>query len=130
MKTYREIQQALRLPIESKYISDSKQGGANIKYVSVTDLKDILDARLGENVWESSVKSCQQIGGSFVMIVSLMIHCSDGAFAHDGTGHESVDNSGFGDLATNAFAQACPMRTTRSGGCVYGVCFPRSSAWA
>lgn len=105
MKTYKEIQTALKMPIEAKFISDRKQGGATIKYVSVTDLKDILDSRLGDNVWESSVKSCQQIGDSFVMIVSLTVHCSDGAYCHDGTGHESVNHRGFGDLATNAFAQ-------------------------
>jgi hypothetical protein len=105
-KTYKELVRALKTPIPESYISTKKTGGASIRFVNVTDIKDILDERLGEHVWESSVKSCQQIGENLVMIVTVLIHASDGAYAQDGTGVESINLRGYGDVASNAYAQA------------------------
>jgi hypothetical protein len=105
-KTYKELVRALKQPIEQKYIDHKTQGGAKIAFVNITTVKDLLDERLGEHVWESSVKSCQQIGENLVMIVTVMIHASDGAYSQDGTGVESINLRGYGDVASNAYAQA------------------------
>jgi hypothetical protein len=106
MKKYKDIQKALRTPIPANVISHKKMGGQDIKFVSICDIKDLLDARLDENIWEATVKSCQQMGDQIVMIVSLTIHCSDGFFTQDGTGVESINLKGFGDIGSNAYAQA------------------------
>jgi hypothetical protein len=105
-KTYKELVRALKTPIPESYISTKKTGSASIRFVNVTDIKDLLDERLGEHVWESSVKSCQQVGENLVMIVTVMIHASDGAYSQDGTGVESINLRGYGDVASNAYAQA------------------------
>jgi hypothetical protein len=36
----------------------------------------------------------------------VMIHASDGAYSQDGTGVESINLRGYGDVASNAYAQA------------------------
>jgi hypothetical protein len=41
-----------------------------------------------------------------VMIVTVLIHASDGAYSQDGTGVESINLRGYGDVASNSYAQA------------------------
>lgn len=50
------------MPVEQKYLSTKTMGGATIKFVSVTEIKDVLDARLAPNHWEAIVKSTTVCG--------------------------------------------------------------------
>lgn len=103
---YAEIKLKLKEPISEKVISTKKQGGTTIRFVNVTDIKDLLDERLGANHWESRVSDFKQIGDFIVMTVSISINAADGVYTHEGTGHEKANHSGFGDLASNSYAQA------------------------
>lgn len=115
--TYGEIKRRLKKPIDKKLLSHKKQGGADIAFLNITDLKDELDARLHPNHWEALIKSTTVCGDNFVMVVSLVIHASDGAFCQDGTGLESINLKGYGDTASNAFAQALRRAAESHGFC-------------
>lgn len=103
--TYAEIKRKLKEPIERKYISTKTVGGKEIKYVSITDIKDQLDSRLAPNHWEAIVKSTTVAGETLLMIISLIIHADDGVFCQDGTGIEKTTLRGYGDIGSNSFAQ-------------------------
>jgi len=105
--SYEEIKRKLKSPIPNEMISTKKQGGAIIRFVNVTDLKDLMDERCGVNHWESRVSDFKQIADLLVMTVSIIVQASDGNYVHDGTGQEvAVNFKGFGDPASNAYAQA------------------------
>lgn len=103
--TYAEIKKKLKAPIDKKFISHKTQGGAKIAFVNITDIKDILDTRTEGGHWEAVIKNLLTAGDDLVMIVSLIIHASDGAFIQDGTGVEKLSLRGYGDIASNAYAQ-------------------------
>jgi len=103
---YAEIKRHLKKPIEQKYISTKPQGGTQIKFVTVCDIKDLLDERIAPNHWEAIVKSTIVAADNLLMVVSLVIHAEDGVYCQDGTGIEKTAVKGYGDTGSNAYAQA------------------------
>lgn len=101
---YEQIRFNLRIPIDNRYISTKTVKGNSIAYVNITDLKDILDRRAG--IWTSEVKTAIQFGNEVLIVVKITIHAVDGQYSQEGTGVEGVDHSGYGDSASNAYAQA------------------------
>lgn len=114
---YNELKRRLKKPADERFISTKTVGGAKIRFVSITDLKDGLDARLAPNHWEAIIKSTTICGDNLLMVVSLIIHAADGAFCQDGTGIESVNLKGYGDTGANAFAQALRRAAESHGFC-------------
>jgi hypothetical protein len=109
--SYYLLKANLALPIPAQMITQKQKGWDKernepvlIDYVNVTDLKDLLDERVG--VWTAHVLSYQQIGYELCVVVRLSIYASDGIFSSDGTGVNNVDHKGFGDTFSNAYAQA------------------------
>lgn len=94
----------LRSPVPRILLSQKKAGGSSIDYINVTDLKDMLDVRVG--MWSAEVLEYKQIGEELIMIVRIFVHAKDGDFHSDGTGHNKVNHNAFGDTASNAYAQA------------------------
>lgn len=108
---YSAIKKRLAEPVPTELISTRYQktrDGAEIgiQYINITDYKDLLDQRCGENVWEALISDWKQVGNSLTCVVKLVIHCDDGAFAQDGTGIEPLEIAGYGDPFSNAYAQA------------------------
>lgn len=104
--TYAEIKRKLKEPIDKNRLSEKTQGGAKIQFVNITDVKDLLDERIGGNYWEIPKSEIIIANGVLVMTVMLIIHASDGAFAQIGHGNEKLDLKGYGDCSSNAYAQA------------------------
>lgn len=102
--TYADIKRRLSEPVPANLISHMDRSGRDIPYLNVTDLKDLLDARAG--VWESQVTEFKQIGETLCCVVRVTIHASDGMFIQDGTGVEDIIVRGYGDVFSNAYAQA------------------------
>jgi len=108
--TYYMLKANLALPIPRTLISTKNKGWDKksgdpilIEYCNVTDLKDLLDERVG--LWTSEVMSFQQIGNSLCIVVRISVFATDGVFHSDGTGIESLSSGGFGDPFSNAYAQ-------------------------
>lgn len=101
--TYADIRKRLLEPIPDRLISVRPQGGAQIRYVSVSDYKDMLDVRAG--LWESSIVEFKQIGESLCVNVRIAIHADDGVFCQDGSGIEPMNTTSYGDPFSNAYAQ-------------------------
>lgn len=109
--TYYMLKANLATPIPREMISSKQKGWDKkkdepiiIEYANVTDLKDLLDERVG--LWTAIVTSFQQIGNSLCVVVRITIYATDGAFYSDGTGIENLDTSSYGDPFSNAYAQA------------------------
>ena len=115
--TYAELKKRLKRPIDRKLLSQKKAGGATIDFLNITDLKDELDSRLQPNHWEAIIKQTMLCGENLIMIVSLVIHAEDGAFCQDGTGIESINLRGYGDVASNSYAQALRRAAESHGFC-------------
>jgi hypothetical protein len=106
--TYDMIKANLLVPINPVLISQKPVGRGNdehfVDYVNITDMKDILDDRAG--LWTALVKKTIVAEGMLLMVVSITIHAEDGDFTQDGTGFESLNFRGFGDIYSSAYAQA------------------------
>lgn len=108
--TYYMLKANLAVPIPRAMISSKNKGWDKkkdqpiiIEYANVTDLKDLLDERVG--LWTAEVISFQQLSNSLCIVVRISIYATDGVFHSDGTGIESFDHGGFGDPFSNAYAQ-------------------------
>lgn len=108
--TYYMLKANLAVPIPREMISSKNKGWDKkkdepilIEYANVTDLKDLLDERVG--VWTAEVTEFKQIGNSMCLVVRLSIFASDGVWHSDGTGIEPLDTNSFGDPFSNAYAQ-------------------------
>lgn len=99
-----QIEENLKLPIDKKYISKKKMSGREIDFVNVTDLKDILDRRVGQ--WSVEIVDYKQIGNEMMMVLRLFIFAVDGMYHQDGNGSCAINHSGYGDTFSNAYAQA------------------------
>jgi len=115
--SYSELKRRLKKPIDRKLLSQKKAGGTSIDFLNITDLKDELDSRLAPNHWEAIVKQTMLCGENLIMIVSLIIHADDGVYCQDGTGIESINLRGYGDVASNSYAQALRRAAESHGFC-------------
>jgi hypothetical protein len=108
--SYSEIRKRLRGPIPAELLSHKPAGkGENatkIPYVNVTDVKDLLDQRVGLDAWEAMLVSDTVAGDVYICWVRLTITASDGAFSQDGCGDCNIVVKGYGSVSTNAYAQA------------------------
>lgn len=100
------IKENLALPLPENLIRRKPigNGGAQIDYVNVTDMEDLLDHRAG--VWTIDEVVYVVDPGGMTCTVKLVIHASDGKFSMVGTGQEVFSTNAYGDPASNAFAQA------------------------
>lgn len=104
---YGDIKKRLRAQIPTEFISTKTKGtNDKIRYVNVTDAKDLLDDRVGAANWDAQVVRDSVVGKFYIIIVRIRIVADDGIFNQDGTGHEKIDCSSYGDVASNAYAQA------------------------
>lgn len=104
--TYAEIKRRLKTPIPTDLLSEKSTGGTKIKFVNVTDVKDLLDERVGNGYWEVPSSEIVCAGGILFMTLTLVITASDGVFCHVGHGNEALDLKSYGDPTSNAYAQA------------------------
>lgn len=97
---------ALRQPIPDQHILQKDTGSKGFKadYINVTVLKDLVDLRIGAGNWASEIVRTDALPEVYVVIVRVTIYGSDYVCAHDGTGVD--DGHGYGDIASNAYAQA------------------------
>lgn len=104
--TYGEIKKRLRAKIPDKMISHKPVKNQQIPYVNVTDIKDLLDERVGADHWDSVRVSDCVAGDTYICWVRIRIHAQDGIFEQDGVGDENLVVKGYGSVSTNAYAQA------------------------
>lgn len=107
--TYAQIKDRLKEPIAAELLSQKTVSGAKIKFVNVTDVKDLLDKRCGGSHWEvpETTTIIDPVSKRLYMTVKLVINASDGVFCQVGHGSETLDNSKiYGKPDTNAYAQA------------------------
>lgn len=104
-KPLHEMLAALRAPVPRELVSkkDTGSGGFQADYINITDQKDLLDDRIGAGNWSSEVVRTDSMPDLYIMMVRVTIYGSDESCFHDGTGVD--DGRGYGDIASNSFAQ-------------------------
>lgn len=106
--SYYELKANLSVPIARELISEKPSGRGRdavmIAYVNITDLKDLLDERVG--VWTADIVHVIATTAELLVSVRLNIHAIDGVFSQDGSGTEWLAHKGYGDTFSNAYAQA------------------------
>lgn len=105
-KPLAEMLEALRQPIPENYIMQKPAGssGARVDYINVTTRKDLIDLRIGAGNWSTEIVRTDALPDLYVVIVRVTIYGTDYSVSHDGTGVD--DGHGYGDVASNAYAQA------------------------
>jgi len=108
--SYADIKKRLRETIPEDMISLKPTGrgedARKIRYVNVTDVKDMLDTRVGSEHWDATFVSQIVAGDTYICWVKIRIHAFDGIFDQDGVGDENFPVKGYGSVGTNAYAQA------------------------
>ena len=113
MATLNELLRRLREPLPANKIKvkNTGEGGYQAEYVNVTDLKDLIDDRIGAGNWQSFLREMQVIHdnglGQLIVIVEVKITGDDDkACTHIGNGWEVLEGVKYGDPCSNAYAMA------------------------
>lgn len=101
-----ELKKRIQEPIDEKVIRYMPKGGANIPFVNITDLKDVLDERAGFGNWSVYIKNEMVAGDYYVVTVTLGITTDEEALSQDGQGSEKVTKEDYGGFVASAYAQA------------------------
>lgn len=98
----------LREPIPHELISrkDTGSKGYQAEYVNITDLKDLVDDRIGAGNWSSSLREMFQADRQLIMVVEVTVTADDRSCSHVGTGYEFIEDVAYGDTSSNAYAMA------------------------
>ncbi len=113
LRSIQEIIEDLKKPIAQKYLSQRKQGGQNLTYISWYHAIKYLDYYAPG--WSYSVTHQQVVGKVFVLTVSLSIPCTEGVVTRDATGMEELDMKGYGDVSSNAESMALRRAAAKFG---------------
>jgi hypothetical protein len=125
----------LSAPIPPKYISQRRQGGSTIKYISWTDYVEILNQRVGLGSWSWSIQSVTQtsptsqingitedrqpfirlVGSTIVVIGTLTLFGDDRTLQMSATGEEIANCSSYGTSTANAEATAFRRAIAKTG---------------
>lgn len=105
-KPLSEMLEALRAPVPRELVSKKDTGskGFLADYINVTDQKDLIDDRIGAGNWSSEITRTDSMPELYIVIVRITVYGTDASCFHDNTGVS--DGRGYGDIASNAYAQA------------------------
>jgi hypothetical protein len=103
-RTYAEIIEDLSKDIPQRFLSERKQGGKTLNYISWHDAVKLFE--LYAPGWEKQVVKFEQYHDWIFMIVKVTIHASDCSVSREASGLEKLDKDSWGDPSSNAESMA------------------------
>lgn len=113
MPSYNEIQNALKAPIPSEYLSTRNQGGQTLSYVTWYHATKLADERAPG--WSGRVSSVTAVGNNVAVVYAITIPCDEGVVVREATGFEPMDSKGYGDPLSNAESMAFRRALAKHG---------------
>lgn len=113
-----EILADLARPLPSRFLSQRRQGGNTIPYLSWYNANKLMDYFCGGG-WEGSVTSLSCTQTEVFVVYRVIIHSAEGAFGREATGSERLDNNSWGEAIAKAESQAFRRACARWGLALY-----------
>ncbi len=113
-----EILADLSKPLPSRFLSQRRQGGKNLTYVSWHHVNKLMDFFTGGG-WEGSVVNVHSITTEVYVVNNVTIHAKEGLFSREATGSEQLDNNAWGEASAKAESQAFRRACARWGLALY-----------
>ena len=113
-----EILADLAKPLPNRFLSQRRQGGQQIPYLSWHHANRLMDFFCGGG-WEGSVASLQCTTNDVFVVYRITIHAAEGTFSREATGSERLDNNAWGEAIAKAESQAFRRACARWGLALY-----------
>jgi hypothetical protein len=105
LRTFAEIQAALKTEISEEYLEKRTQGGAVLTYISWHKAAELGDQRAPG--WIGEVTNVYDIDKAVVVVYRIGVPTADlGVVWRSATGYEAKDTSSYGDPSSNAESMA------------------------
>ena len=109
-----EILADLSKPLPATFLSNRKQGGKNLTYISWHTANKLMDYFCGGG-WEGSVTNIHSTPEEVFVVYRITIHTSEGHISREATGSEKLASNAFGEAVAKAEAQAFKRSCARFG---------------
>lgn len=109
-----EIIADLSKPLPDRFLSQRKQGGKTLTYVTWHDVNKLMDYFTGGG-WEGSVANIHTTATEVYVVYKISIHALEGHVSREATGSEKLDNNTFGEAIAKAESQAFRRACARWG---------------
>lgn len=109
-----EIISDLSKPLPDRFLSNRKQGGKNLTYISWHDVNKLMDYFTGGG-WEGSVTTIHHTDTEVYVVYKVTIHTQEGNISREATGSEKLDNNAWGEAIAKAESQAFRRACARWG---------------
>lgn len=109
-----EIISDLSKPLPDRFLSQRKQGGKTLTYISWHDVNKLMDFFTGGG-WEGSVSNIHTTQSEVYVVYKVTIHALEGHVSREATGSEKLDNNAFGEAIAKAESQAFRRSCARFG---------------
>lgn len=113
-----EIITDLSKPLPTRFLSQRKQGGKSLTYVSWHHINKLMDYFTGGG-WEGSVVNIHSTATEVYVVYKVTIHAQEGLFSREATGSEQLDNNAWGEAIAKAESQAFRRACARWGLALY-----------
>lgn len=113
-----EILADLARPLPSRFLSQRRQGGQQIPYLSWHHANKLMDYFTGGG-WEGSVTNLSCTTNDVFVVYKVIIHAAEGKFGREATGSERLDNNAWGEAIAKAESQAFRRACARWGLALY-----------
>lgn len=113
-----EILADLSKPLPNRFLSQRKQGGKQLTYVSWHHCNRLMDYFTGGG-WEGSVTNIHSTQTEVYVVYKVSIHAQEGLFSREATGSEELNNNAFGEAIAKAESQAFRRACARWGLALY-----------
>jgi hypothetical protein len=117
LRSIKDIIEDLSKPVNPQRLKTRTQGGREITYIPWYQAVRYLDKYAPG--WRCEIRSINQVGENLVMVVRLVIPCSEGEVWREASALEKIeDPKRFGDAATNAESAALRRAAAKFGLCL------------
>lgn len=113
-----EILADLARPLPNRFLSQRRQGGQQIPYLTWYHANKLMDYFTGGG-WEGSVVNLHAQSNDVFVVYRITIHAQEGAFGREATGSERLDNNSWGEAIAKAESQAFRRACARWGLALY-----------
>ncbi len=109
-----EIISDLSKPLPQRFLSNRKQGGKTLTYISWHDVNRLMDYFTGGG-WEGCVTNIHTTQSEVYVVYKVTIHAAEGHVSREATGSERLDNNAFGEAIAKGESQAFRRSCARFG---------------
>ena len=108
----------LSKPLPARFLSNRKQGGKQLTYISWHTANKLMDYFCGGG-WEGSVTNIHSTPEEVFVVYRVTIHAAEGHVSREATGSEKLASNAFGEAIAKSESQAFRRACARFGLALY-----------